>query len=365
MLNVYCFFHLNLMFSSIEENDRHVVIERCYFPLLELIQSYDYPIAIEIPAISLEYIQKISPGWISLFKSLLHSGKCQLIGSGYSQIIGPLVPGMLNLQNQRLGLETYNDLLGINPKVALINEQAYSPDLISIYSDLGYEAIIMEWNNPFRANQDNWDKSLRYYPQLAVDSFNNEIPLLWNDSIAFQKFQRFAHSQISLDEYISYIQSHCSEQNRYFPIYGGDLEIFDFRPGRFLTEAPVVSSEWSRIKLLFDTLSEYKTVNWIFPSQVLECPSSPRSYNRLKLETPAYPIPVKKQDKYNISRWALSGRDDFSINTKCYSLFNSLISNGIHDKFAWKDLCLLWSSDFRTHITTKRWDSFIQHLHNS
>jgi hypothetical protein len=35
-LHLFAVFHLNLAFSSIEENERPLVIERCYWPLLAL-----------------------------------------------------------------------------------------------------------------------------------------------------------------------------------------------------------------------------------------------------------------------------------------------------------------------------------------
>ena len=45
-LHLFAFFHLNLAFSSIEEEQRGEVIERCYWPLLELAQECG-PIGIE------------------------------------------------------------------------------------------------------------------------------------------------------------------------------------------------------------------------------------------------------------------------------------------------------------------------------
>ncbi len=80
-----------------------------------------------------------------------------------------------------------------------------------------------------------------------------------------------------------------------------------------------------------------------------------------KLESAACPIPVKKQRKYNLSRWAVTGRDDVGINAACQRIYRGLIDTNA-DRSAWKELCHLWSSDFRTHITDKRWVAFCARL---
>ncbi len=77
----------------------------------------------------------------------------------------------------------------------------------------------------------------------------------------------------------------------------------------------------------------------------------------LTIESIDQPIPVKKQEKYNIIRWGLTGRDDLDINTKCFGIFKNLETNNAAVK-DWQKLCLLWSSDFRTHINQSRWQAY-------
>ena len=64
MLYFYAFFHLNLMFSSVEEEQRPQIVERCYWPLLRLARKHGLPLGIEAPACTLEFIQAIDPSWI-------------------------------------------------------------------------------------------------------------------------------------------------------------------------------------------------------------------------------------------------------------------------------------------------------------
>ncbi|MCH8021392.1 glycoside hydrolase family 57, partial [candidate division KSB1 bacterium] len=47
MLNLYTFFHLNLAYSSIEEEQRREVVKCCYWPLLRLARRFNLPFGIE------------------------------------------------------------------------------------------------------------------------------------------------------------------------------------------------------------------------------------------------------------------------------------------------------------------------------
>lgn len=360
-LNLYSFFHLNLMFSSVEEAQRSHIIERCYWPLLRLVRCHNLPFGIEAPACTLEFIQSIDPTWIAELRNLIQHGSCEFIGSGYAQLIGPLVPAAVNRANLRLGMDSYESLLGIRPSIALVNEQAYSAGLVPLYCEAGYRALIMEWNNPARSHPD-WDPEWRYHPQQALGVNGSTIQLLWNKSIAFQKFQRYAHSELDLPELLAYLHSHVAHYPRCFPLYGNDAEIFDFRPGRFMTEAPLQSGEWDRIEALVEALVADPSFSWISPSAVLEQTDGPHADHILQLESADQPIPVKKQDKYNVVRWALTGRDDLAINTRCHRLHQALSASPSASDADWSELCYLWSSDFRTHITPSRWEAYQQRL---
>ena len=353
MLHFYTLFHLNLMYSSIEEDERGVVIDRCYYPLLEITEN-GVPISIELSGLTLELIQKIKPKWVEEFKKLLKENKVELIGSGYSQIIGPLMPYELNTQNQLIGLEAYQNLLGIRPKIALVNEMAYSKGLVDIYKEAGYEAIVMEWNNPYRFHKE-WSKDWAYFPQIAK-GVKSDLPIIWADSIAFQKFQRYAHGEMPLKEYFHYLKSHDSEEIRFFPLYANDAEIFNFRPGRYETEANLQFDEWRRIKKLLSVLKN-KGFEFVFLKDTLKH----KQNNILNLESPQQPIPVKKQEKYNINRWALTGRGDLEINTDIFRLVKAF-EYSKPTKEDWKRLLYFASSDFRTHITQKRWHTFKKEL---
>jgi len=361
-LHLYNFFHLNLAYSAIEEEDRPRVIEKCYWPLLRLARKRNLPVGIELSGYTLEVIQALDPRWVEELASLVKDGPCELIGCGYAQVIGPLVPHEVTSANLRIGRAVYEQILGIRPRIALLNEQAYSSGLVPLYKEAGYDAIIMEWNNPAREHPE-WEDEWRYLPQRAKGTGESEISLIWNKSIGFQKFQRYAHGELELDELLDYIRRHQSDRVRAFPVYGNDVEVFDYRPGRYMTEATIHDEgEWSRIDRLYVALQQEPDMKFIKTSEVLELVGVEGANQLLQLTSAAQPIPVKKQDKYNIVRWAVTGRDDLGINTRCWQLYEALKNSSSATDGDWKELCYLWSSDFRTHITEKRWKAYLARL---
>ncbi|RLC12944.1 MAG: glycoside hydrolase family 57 [Deltaproteobacteria bacterium] len=360
-LQLYTVFHLNIAYSSIEKEQRPEVIRRCYWPLLRLAGEYNLPLGIEATAYTLESVADIDSEWIAELRWLTSKGICEFVGSGYSQVIGPLVPAEVNAADLRLGNQAYEQLLGFRPDIALVNEQAYSAGLLQHYLDAGYRAIAIEWDNPYRCHPE-WDPEWRYLPQIACGQHGEEISVIWNNAIAFQKFQRYAHGEIELDEYLEYLCGHLSDKPRSFSLYGNDVEIFNFRPSRFETEAVLQEDEWQRIRQLFKTLLADGRFQFICPSQVLELMWASGAGNRLHPESPEQPIPVKKQGKYNITRWAITGHDDLGINTACWRIYESLKTDLTSNDDDWRELCYLWSSDFRTHITEKRWKAYKDRL---
>ena len=153
-MNKICYkiYHANLAFSAIPEGKLQEVIDKCYFSLLDFVEKTNTKIGLEISGYSLEIIQELKPTWIEKFKELSNQGLIELIGSGYMQIIAPLVPYKVNLKNQKIGLDIYINILGITPKIAFINEQTFSKSLVDLYYEVGYEALIMEWNNAYSLN---------------------------------------------------------------------------------------------------------------------------------------------------------------------------------------------------------------------
>jgi len=355
-----CLFHLNLAYSSLEEDAQARVIDRCYRPILELARSTGFPIAIEASGWTLERIATLAPEWIEQCGELIGTGLVELVGSAYAQCAGPLLPAEVNRWNLRLGVEAYRRLLDVTPRVALVGEQAYSPGLVPLYLEAGYQAIITDWDNAYRSHPE-WAPEIRRAPQRALGG-GASIPVIWSESIAFQKFQRFAHGELGLDRYLDYVRG-ATRSGGALLLYGNDAEIFDHRPARFVAEPALLEREWERIAQGLQAIRTAGLGEATLPHKLLtDLRGAPGSGSELQLESAAHPIPVKKQDKYNISRWACTGRDDIGINTRCWRLFERMQANGCQDVEAWRELCALWASDFRTHITAKRWAAMLDRL---
>ncbi|QZP17868.1 hypothetical protein K6112_00475 [Methylophilales bacterium] len=357
----YLVFHLNLAFSSIEEEAWEDVIRTCYHPLLNLIEKTGIPVGIELTGWTLKQIERIDDLWIKRFKALLNSGNCELIGSGYCQIIGPLVPFKSNEWNQKLGINTYKKILNQRPQIALVNEMAFSSSLVDLYDKFNYKGFIMDRDNINLAI--NTKKISNKVPTHAKGVNVMEMPVLWSDSILFQKVQHFAYGDLSISDYLNYLKKRIGNNEILLPIYCNDAEVFDYRPGRFKEERPTHhEGEWIRIETLLNFISSKTEIEFISPSRALEISTNNNDKYVSKLVSSAYPIPVKKQDKYNIVRWALTGRNDIWINTICHRIeqhFNKFKNNNSYD---WEALCELWSSDLRTHVTDKKWNKALAQM---
>lgn len=352
---VYAIFHLNLAFSSIDASEHGAVVERCYWPLLRLVEQYAVPLGIELTGYTLDCIARVDPHWIAHLRQLLQAGRCELIASGDSQIIGPLVPAAVNTWNLRLGQAGYERHLGTTPTLAYINEQAVSAGLLDCYIDAGFAAVVVEWDNPY-THHPEWGRDRLNRPQTLLSASGRSVKVIWNHAVAFQKFQRYVHGETTLDDYCSGITRLIGSDCYCFPLYGSDAEVFDYRPGRYQSEAVSGHREWQRIGALIAALQARPNLAFIAPHAALR---HWRDETPLQIGTAAYPLSVKKQAKYNVTRWALSGRNDLALNTACYAEFARLRRDGCEQPESWQALCRLWASDLRTHLTASRYAALL------
>ncbi|VAV85550.1 Alpha amylase domain protein [hydrothermal vent metagenome] len=359
-LYLYTVFHKNLAFSLIPEEDYPHIIESCYWPLLQLAAD-GVPVGIEATAYTLKVINDLDPSYIRRLRDLWEQGLLEFIGSGYGQIIMPLVPADVNRWNLELGNKYYRELLGRAPRTALVNEQTFSKGMVDLYRKAGFDTLIMDWDNCYQHNR--YPKEYLYYPQKAV-GHDTDINLVWNHSIAFQKFQRYIHGELGEQAYREFIDSHFAEQgDRAFMLYGNDAEVFDYRPG---SGEKVEDTEFARLTALLRSLSEKKNIVITTPGSVVAHfesteKSNGLAFNRISLESSASPIPCKKQSKYNPVRWAATGRDSVHINTYCHKVLENIrwlekkkgatvvVLSGLKEM-----LCELWGSDYRTNTIDEK-----------
>lgn len=343
------------MYSSIEISSRSEVIAKCFWPLIKLAKS-GFKIGIEAPAQTLEIAYDLDKRWVESLNECLEKNEIEFVGSGYSQMIGTLAPYSDNIQNIEEGKRSYQRILNRVPEIWMSNEQTYSRGVAEFLLDCNINKVIVDWNSTYGVNPD-WSQSLKFQTQTAFDSKGRPIKILWSQSIAFQLFQKHIHQENDDEEYFEFLTQlkkdfHSNVSNSHFCIYGNDAEIFNFRPGRFKTEpslSPV--DEWKKIQTTMTQISEMG-FDFILPS---ECFGSAVNLAPLNLTNLIEPNTTKKQPKYNVTRWCLTGRNSPKLNQFCFDLKYHIIDP--------KKKCYYWSSDFRTHITSKRWEELDSEIH--
>ncbi|MEZ4330207.1 MAG: hypothetical protein R3F35_00495 [Myxococcota bacterium] len=358
-LRLFTAFHANLDFSALPDADRPIVIARCYWPLLRLPEELGIPIGFELSARTLRTLLAEDPEWVKRFRGLAERGLVEPIASGWAQVVAPLAPVEVNRTNLELGRQGYEAMLGYGPETWYVHEQTFAEGLVPLYSEIGAHRVVMEWNNP--ASRRPELRRLRCRPARLASGDASGPVLLWNDSIVFQKIQRVAQGEIPFEELEALLARLAGGSDaRSLCLYGGDVEIFDYRPSRRLPggSAEARSAEADRLIGLFARLAADPRFEFVLPRSLVE-PSDLAALPSVRLTSAADPIPCKKQPRYNPTRWAVTGRDGFGMNTRCHALLRSdlasrrLAPDGPSPHCA-ADLVDLWRSDFRTRATEEK-----------
>ena len=352
----FLLFHLNLFFSSVEEKDRFTIIKNCYYPILNIPLLFNIPVNLEASANTLLEIKKLDKNFIELLKNLITKNLVNLIGSGYNQIISPITPEEINDQNLKIGNRYYKKILGFKPKIALVNEMAYSKDLIPTYIKNGYKSVIIDIDNISIIRK----KKTNHTSSNPLTYKIKNLDVIFASSFLFQEFQNCVYGDVSIKNYQKNINDLKKDIYNILPIYSGDAEIFNNRVKRFKEERSKTHDEWKRVYKILNLLVNENKLKFI----LLEKNKKNKLIKNTSITDGANPIIVKKQPKYNVSRWAVTGKGSQKINTLCYKFLKnkkSLIQK--MGKFSFYKLMLnLWASDYRTHITQKRWNDYLKKI---
>jgi len=369
-LYLYGIFHCNLSFSYIPKDLYGQIIERCYWPLLEIIQRYGVPFGIEIPAYTLQMINRIDPEWVRKLAELWNEGHCQFIGSGYIQSIMPLIPYEVNVKNLYHGNEVYKRLLGKAPRMAFVNEQVFSKSLPEIYKSAGYDSLIVNWDSALPLQS---DPDLKYKTcQIKLHDENNYIPILWHYTNAYRHLQNYIENKSSLSDYTEWLNTNIPTSGyRTLAFYSSDLEVFDFKPWDSYPEGfpSPYQGEMDRLAGLIDLILHRDEITFVSPDEAINMFTDKPEVNP---STSSNPLPYKKQNQHGMLRWAVGGREAVRFNTQCYQLYRELMTTdtaieqcntnlNIEENTTsdiWRELCYLWGSDFRTFTTEEKYIEF-------
>ncbi len=362
-MNFFLVFHHNLAFSSIPTDHYRYLVDKVYGRLLDIAEN-GIQMGLEYTGETLEIIADLQPSYITRLETLLAGRRVELIGSSYSQAIFPLIPARVNRWNLQYGIETYKKILRTRPKTALVNEQCYSDSLADLYREAGYEAIIFDWMNARKEH--SWPESWRYQPVIHSGT---GLIFLWSDCISFQKLQRTVWGELDKEEWEEFITACCNNANSssvanpLFSLYASDVEVFDYRPGTLET-LTADRGHFKKLHNLLGRLTKKGEASILLPSQALARARTASLPEIERVCTPSYPIRTKKQDKYNVSRWAVTGRASTRMNTQCHRLLDTLTQleadNCRMEELGHlrRELVRLWGSDFRTHTTDEKIENF-------
>jgi len=355
----FLIFHHNLAFSSIPRDHYPYLIDNVYSRILDL-ADHGLALGLEFTGHTLETIERFRPSYIARLRQLLDAGHCEIIGSSYSQAIFPLIPAPVNRWNIAFGQETYEKILGVKPFVYYLNEQVYSESMPELFGKAGAKALVFDWMNA-RTSMD-WPADYRY---RVIRHQPSGIDLIWSDSIAFQKLQRTVWADIGRDEYLRFLTDQVEFAHRTagdkscFCLYASDAEVFNYFPGRLLT-ATTASNHFDRLYTTLEHALRTTGASLVLPGLL---PGLCARAQVASVTTADYPLRTKKQDKYNVLRWAVTGREATKMNSQCHHLFNllSALPPDTPEHAVRKlrqELVSLWGSDFRTHTTEEKYDEF-------
>lgn len=357
-MNLFTVFHANLMFSSIPSDHFDWIMDDCYWPLLEFIQDQKIPVGLELSGHTLTLLNDLDPSFVDKIRELHLLGLLEPICGAQYQSIGPLMPAEDNFENYSAGRKTFSEILGIDIGIFYLPEQTVSRGVLEIIAMSGYRAVFMEWNNLVRFGDLPPEKDLmRRCPKISCKN-GHTLRLLWNHSILFQKIQRYLFEEIGMDEVLNYVAHECGQKEGAVCLYGSDLEIFGYFPGKTVCRQPQIGeNRWRLFREIIDRLRyEYQ---FIAPSRAASENEDDRT---VCLGSADQPILCKKQPKYNPVRWSVCGRGAWQINRQCYGIskrIQILADCGLitqeKEKRLRAGLAPCWASDFRTFTTEEKW----------
>ena len=347
-------FDLNLERGTLEVEGRAEVIAGCYRRLLDVAEKLPWlPLALSASGHTLERIARADPQWLARLGALVEAGRVELVGTGDSVLVGPLVPSAVNRWNQALGRATYVQLLGRAPRVARVH--AWSQGLIDAYLDAGYEGLILDWNEPRRFHP-AWREDWRHRTAWTQSPSGRRIRVLWSEDGLHRSFRRAVAGELGPERCLAGLEARGGARARHAFLHAGSAEAL----AETLAEALVAREHggdpredaggWRRLAELCEALRS-RGVEFTTPQRVLEDRRfSPEA--SLDLTVAGHPIALGRESGGGLARWALAGWDNLGLNARCFARARELerVGGSARD---WQLLCRAWGADLRGDLTEK------------
>ena len=357
-MNLFTIFHANLAFSSIPYRHYDWILDNCYWPLLDLVETKSVKTGLEFSGQTLEILNELDPSIINKIQTLAENNLIETVCGGQYQSIGPLMPAKDNIFNYTEGRETFKKVLGEDAKILYLPEQTVSKGVLDLIHKSGFETVFIEWNNIVRFGESGVDRKLLFLSPRLNSLNGSKLRVLWNHSVLFQKVQRYIFGEIEIEDVLDYLNQESNGSKGILCFYGSDLEVFGHFPGNTIQfEKKMSTQRWSRYAALIDRLTQ--SYEFMLPSQgVMENNIN----DSVDLGSTAFPIICKKQPKYNPVRWSVCGRGAYQLNRACYHISEKINllaeSESITtemEKELRKQLAPSWASDYRTFTSEDKW----------
>ncbi|NHK30769.1 MAG: hypothetical protein FK730_05420 [Asgard group archaeon] len=301
--NVSVILHWNTDYAEIPRKELPVVVEKSYEPMVEAIENWrDGTVCFNITGHTTEYLLKNFPDLIDRVKVLVKDNTIEMLASGYSHPILPLLPR----ERIKIQLEDHINQIkrvyGKKPIGIWPPELAVSPSLLKQFKDIGFEWTAVDYEhfiisqffgnemNPFEKREEMlteiivrayWSKGLnklrRYLrakrlmkkankmqinPLQRVAIGENESIKTYLSSVSWTYSTQFAvGGNVPIYNAKQHLKSITKVKADILALYASDIEFFGYRG---------MGPEPAAPKTLIDFLAKLKEHNifTISPSQV-------------------------------------------------------------------------------------------------
>jgi len=327
--------------------------------------AQDISVGVEASGWTLERWYHLDKLGVQSLVSMAKQKKIELIAGGYNQIVIPIAPREVNALNFSVGQSVYEDMGFQRPHTLLIPEQCWED--ITPPPSTWFRNVIMEYNEVAFCHPE-WSKCIGFHPVMLRSVFKDKHPIrvIWSDYILWQKVQRFISgaslSHPRIPEELGEEHNHCTlcSGERHKTLYCGDAEVIGYRPNAIVPKG----NEWS---LFYRLLKRCMRVGnqFILPRDVSK--KVPGIYIDDVFPTGPVPVLTKKQVKFQVMRWAVTGIAG-EVNRRCWDLHFKIKRDNINLKdlpmTLKKNILKIWGSDYRTTTCTEKQTEFL-HLINS
>ena len=298
--------HWNTDYAEIPRKELPKVVKLSYQPMVDAIESWnDGTICFNITGHTIEYIQNNNPELIEQIKKLVKNNTVEMLASGYSHPILPLLPRKRVEIQLKDHIDQIKKVFGEKPKGIWPPELAVSPSVLSQIKKQGIEWTAIDYEhfllsqyfgndrNPFEQRKPTvtellvdvfWSKGLKQlFAYLRARRIIKKANLAHNDplqrvminhdenikaylsSVSWANSTQFAvGGHVPLYNQKKHLKLLLKTNAKMLPLYSSDIEFFGYRSMGPEPAAP------KKLTKFLEVLKKQQGIKVISPTQVPE-----------------------------------------------------------------------------------------------